>query len=73
MFFPDTPEGRETGLASLRRLDTRLTASHADTHPDSVAAQAAALTGWERARIPPGNAWPSSGCPSWSAPGCTTA
>ena len=48
MFFPDTPEGREAGLASLRRLDARLTASHADTHPDSVAAQASALTGWAK-------------------------
>ncbi len=46
VFFPDTPAGQEAGLASLRRLDTRLAASHADTHPDSIAAQAAALTGW---------------------------
>jgi pimeloyl-ACP methyl ester carboxylesterase len=46
MFFPDTPEGREVGLQSLRRLDARLAASHADTPPGSVAAQAAALTGW---------------------------
>jgi pimeloyl-ACP methyl ester carboxylesterase len=46
MFFPDTPAGRQAGLASLRRLDTRLAASHADTKPGSVAAQAAALTGW---------------------------
>lgn len=56
MFFPETPAGREAGLKSLRRLDARLAASHADTQPDSVAAQAAALTGlgkgedtaWER-------------------------
>ena len=48
MFFPDTPEGREVGLQSLRRLDARLAASHADTPPSSVAAQAAALTGWGR-------------------------
>jgi pimeloyl-ACP methyl ester carboxylesterase len=46
MFFPDTPDGRQAGLASLRRLDTRLAASGADTDPGSVAAQAAALTGW---------------------------
>ena len=46
MFFPDTPDGRQAGLASLRRLDARLAASGADTDPGSVAAQAAALTGW---------------------------
>jgi pimeloyl-ACP methyl ester carboxylesterase len=46
MFFPETPAGREAGLASLRRLDTRLAGSHADTRPGSVTAQAAALTGW---------------------------
>jgi pimeloyl-ACP methyl ester carboxylesterase len=46
MFFPDTPDGRQAGLASLRRLDARLAASDADTDPGSVAAQAAALTGW---------------------------
>ena len=46
MFFPDTPNGRQASLASLRRLDARLTASGADTDPGSVAAQAAALTGW---------------------------
>jgi pimeloyl-ACP methyl ester carboxylesterase len=46
MFFPETPAGREAGLASLRRLDARLSVSRADTHPGSVAAQAAALTGW---------------------------
>jgi pimeloyl-ACP methyl ester carboxylesterase len=46
MFFPETPDGRTSGLASLRRLDTRLAASHADTRPDSIAAQAAALAGW---------------------------
>jgi len=46
MFFPDTPEGREAGLASLRRLDTRLAASHADARPDAVAAQVTALAGW---------------------------
>jgi pimeloyl-ACP methyl ester carboxylesterase len=48
MFFPDTPAGREAGLASLRRLDTRLSVSRADTTPGSVAAQSAALTGWGR-------------------------
>jgi pimeloyl-ACP methyl ester carboxylesterase len=46
MFFPETTAGREAGLASLRRLDTRLSVSRADTTPGSVAAQAAALTGW---------------------------
>jgi pimeloyl-ACP methyl ester carboxylesterase len=46
MFFPETPAGREAGLASLRRLDTRLSVSRADTTPGSVAAQTAALTGW---------------------------
>jgi pimeloyl-ACP methyl ester carboxylesterase len=46
MFFPETPNGREAGLASLQRLDTRLGVSRADTPPGSVAAQAAALTGW---------------------------
>jgi pimeloyl-ACP methyl ester carboxylesterase len=46
MFFPETPHGRKAGLASLRRLDTRLGVSRADTPPASVAAQAAALAGW---------------------------
>jgi pimeloyl-ACP methyl ester carboxylesterase len=48
MFFPETGPSRRAGLASLRRLDTRLAESGADTVGESVAAQGAALTGWAR-------------------------
>jgi pimeloyl-ACP methyl ester carboxylesterase len=44
LFFPETDEGRQAGLASLRRLDTRLTDSHAEVEPTAVAAQLAAVT-----------------------------
>jgi pimeloyl-ACP methyl ester carboxylesterase len=43
LFYPQTDEGRQAGLASLRRLDTRLGESHADVAPEAVAAQRAAL------------------------------
>jgi pimeloyl-ACP methyl ester carboxylesterase len=48
MFFPETGPSRRAGLASLRRLDTRLAESGADTVGESVAAQGAALTRWAR-------------------------
>jgi pimeloyl-ACP methyl ester carboxylesterase len=53
LFFPETPKGRQAGLASLRRLDTRLDASHAVVLPDAIAAQAAAISAfgsgvWDR-------------------------
>ncbi len=44
LFFPETDEGRQAGLASLRRLDTRLSESHADVAPEAVAAQRAAIS-----------------------------
>jgi pimeloyl-ACP methyl ester carboxylesterase len=43
LFFPDTPDGRRTGTASLRRLDTRLDQSGAVVGPDAVAAQLTAI------------------------------
>jgi pimeloyl-ACP methyl ester carboxylesterase len=44
LFFPETDEARQAGLASLRRLDTRLSESHADVAPEAVAAQRAAIS-----------------------------
>ncbi|WP_328790620.1 MULTISPECIES: alpha/beta fold hydrolase [unclassified Streptomyces] len=50
LFFPDAPAARAAGLASLRRLDTRLgaSASASAVRPESVGAQAAALGRWGR-------------------------
>jgi hypothetical protein len=53
LFFPETDTARQAGLASLRRLNTRLTASHAEVSPKAVQAQLAAIrsfgTGmWDR-------------------------
>ena len=53
LFFPETDQGRRAGLASLRRLDTRLNGSHVEVAPEAVAAQNAAIaafgTGvWDR-------------------------
>ncbi len=53
LFFPETDTARQAGLASLRRLNTRLTASHAEVSPQAVEAQLAAIrsfgTGvWDR-------------------------
>jgi len=53
LFFPETDEGRQAGLASLRRLDTRLSESHADVAPEAVDAQRAAISSfgtgvWDR-------------------------
>ena len=36
LFFPDTDQARQAGLASLRRLDTRLGVSHAAVAPEAV-------------------------------------
>lgn len=44
LFFPETDEGRQAGLASLRRLDTRLSESLAVVAPEAVAAQRAAFS-----------------------------
>lgn len=55
LFFPDTPAARAAGLASLRRLDTRLGASAATVRPEGVGAQAAALGRWGRGRAPLGS------------------
>jgi pimeloyl-ACP methyl ester carboxylesterase len=43
LFFPETDDARRVGLASLRRLDTRLTESHAEVAPEVAAAQLAAI------------------------------
>ncbi len=53
LFFPETDEGRQAGLASLRRLDTRLSESYADVAPEAVDAQRAAISSfgtgvWDR-------------------------
>jgi pimeloyl-ACP methyl ester carboxylesterase len=53
LFFPETEEGRQAGLASLRRLDTRLGKSHAAVSPEAIAAQRAAISSfgtgvWDR-------------------------
>jgi pimeloyl-ACP methyl ester carboxylesterase len=53
LFFPDADEARQAGLASLRRLDTRLSESHADVAPEAVQAQLAAISSfgtgvWDR-------------------------
>jgi pimeloyl-ACP methyl ester carboxylesterase len=53
LFFPETDQGRRAGLASLRRLDARLSGSHVEVAPEAIAAQRAALaafrTGvWDR-------------------------
>ncbi len=52
-FFPETDEGRQAGLSSLRRLDTRLGASHAAVAPEAITAQRAAISSfgtgvWDR-------------------------
>jgi pimeloyl-ACP methyl ester carboxylesterase len=44
LFFPETDEGRQAGLASLRRLDTRLNESHAVVAPEAVVSQLAAIS-----------------------------
>ncbi|WP_432510059.1 alpha/beta fold hydrolase [Kineococcus sp. SYSU DK001] len=43
LFFPRTPAGRTAGLASLRRLDRRLSTSGATASPEAVQAQLAAI------------------------------
>ncbi len=53
LFFPETDKARQAGLASLRRLDTRLADSHAAVAPEAVNAQRAASSSfgtgvWER-------------------------
>jgi pimeloyl-ACP methyl ester carboxylesterase len=53
LFFPETDAGRQAGLASLQRLDTRLNDSHAAVAPEAVQAQLAAVTSfgagvWDR-------------------------
>ena len=53
LFYPETDEARAAGLASLRRLDTRLSESHAEIGGDAAEAQLAAVTSfrsgvWDR-------------------------
>ena len=53
LFFPETGQGRRAGLASLRRLDARLSGAHVEVAPEAIAAQNAAFaafgTGvWDR-------------------------
>lgn len=53
LFFPETDQGRRAGLASLRRLDARLSGAHVEVAPAAVGAQNAAIaafgTGvWDR-------------------------
>src|SRR5262245_44593306 len=43
LFYPETDDARRSGLASLRRLDTRLTVSRAAVAPEAVRAQLAAI------------------------------
>lgn len=43
LFFPETDQGRAAGLASLRRLDTRLTRSQAAVQADTYRAQLGAI------------------------------
>ncbi|GII54340.1 alpha/beta hydrolase [Planotetraspora thailandica] len=43
LFFPETDEGRELGLASLCRTDQRLLKSHAEVSPEAVKAQMTAI------------------------------
>jgi pimeloyl-ACP methyl ester carboxylesterase len=43
LFFPENAAAREAGLASLRRLDTRLLASGATVSPEAVKAQMVAI------------------------------
>lgn len=47
LFFPETPEGRAAGEASLRRLRTRLGASQAAVSPEAVRGQLTALATFE--------------------------
>jgi pimeloyl-ACP methyl ester carboxylesterase len=46
LFFPDTPDARSAGLASLRRLDRRLASSGLAVDPAGVAAQHNAIGAW---------------------------
>lgn len=53
LFFPETAEAREAGLASLQRLNTRLSESHASVSAQAGQAQLAAVTSfgtgvWDR-------------------------
>ena len=54
LFFPETPEARAAGLASLGRLDTRLSASGIVVSPEGAAAQLAAIRDWAAGN---GTAW----------------
>jgi pimeloyl-ACP methyl ester carboxylesterase len=46
LFFTGTDQSRSAGLASLRRLDERLTASRSTVKAATVQAQLAAIRGW---------------------------
>jgi hypothetical protein len=52
-FFPETDEGRQAGLSSLRRLDMCLDASHAVVASEAITAQSAVFSSfgigvWDR-------------------------
>ncbi len=46
LFFPETPQARRAGIASLRRLDTRLLASQAAVSEEGGRTQLGAILGW---------------------------
>ncbi len=46
LFFGSSDEAREAGLASLRRLDTRLSESKLDLTPETMNAQLQAIAAW---------------------------
>ncbi len=51
LFFSESAASREAGLASLRRLDRRLVASHAAVNLKTVQAQAAAIGAWSAGKL----------------------
>jgi pimeloyl-ACP methyl ester carboxylesterase len=50
LFFTEDATSRKAGLASLRRLDARLTASKSTVKPEAVQAQFAALGAWSQGK-----------------------
>jgi pimeloyl-ACP methyl ester carboxylesterase len=55
LFFPDTAEAREAGVKSLRRLDSRLDASHSTVAETGWRNQMRAIFSWASGD---GDAWP---------------
>lgn len=54
LFYPETEKGRAAGVASLRRIDRRLTASEMDASVEARSAQMNAIVGWSSGQ---GSAW----------------